>query len=117
MHSVWPPPPAGQTSPIMPVPPKTLTGRVWTDVLLGAAGQYLGHLAVTRLPHFTPSFDEVEIGVAMITEFFFACIFGAIGYYGFKRIFPFVARGSGYATLVLFAAILGGLFTCHALPF
>ena len=53
----------------------------------------------------------------MIMEFFCAVVFGALGYFSLRNFYPWMARGSGYASLVLFVIILGGLFTCRALPF
>ena len=124
--TVWPPPPDGITIPAPPKPPKLLTGMVWMDFLLGAAGQYLTHLATAQaLIRFsgllTPSRDDLSNyfapGFVDIAEGFWAILFGLGLYYGLRRFYPIMARGSGYASIALFAIILGGLFTCRALPF
>ena len=117
---VWPPPPQGSDAPVPPTPPRTLTGRAWTDFLLGAAGQYLAHLATARLvasgPSSDPS-DPVAIGLAMIFECFCVLVCGALGYFSLRGFFPWMARGSGYTTLLLFVVLLGALFTCRLLVY
>ena len=125
LSGVWPPAPAlGQ--PLSPAHPRTLTGRVWTDFLLGAALQYLTHLATARVlvafvPMTTTSRDWVTQatvpGGFVLGEMFWALFFGALLYYGLRRTYPFVARGSGYATLALLSVLLGAFFTCRPLTY
>ena len=117
--------PAAVTPPVPPLRPRTLTGRVWTDFLLGAAVQYAAHLATARvLVHLVPTTTQSHDWVAqastpgwfVICEIFWASLFGLAAYYdGLRRAYPFVARGSGYATLALLAVLLGAFFTCRPL--
>lgn len=122
LQGVWPPPPEGVSAPSLPLRPKTLTGRAWTDFLLGAAAQYLTHLATARvLVHYSgpissdPLTQYLAPGFFVLDEFFWALIFGALSYYGLRRLYPVVARGSGYATLILLVVLLGAFFTCRPL--
>lgn len=122
LGGVWPPPPAGNTPPLAPLLPKTLTGRVWMDFLLGAIVQYLAHLVTARvLVRYSglispdPLARYLAPGLFVLAEFFWALICGALGYYGLRRTYPFVARGSGYASLLLYAVLLGALVICQPL--
>jgi len=106
-----------------PLRPKPLTGRVWTDFLLGAVVQYFVHLATARvyargLPPPNPAdpqhWNEVLGTVFMVGgEIFWAVVFGLLIYYNLRRFYPSVARGSGYATLALLVVLLGAFFTCR----
>ncbi len=124
LQEVWPPPPEGVAAPSLPPRPKTLTGRAWTDFLLGAMGQYLTHLATARVliryvPTTSHSVDWITQASApggfVLTEIFWAVVFGLVMYYGLRRFYPVVARGSGYATFVLLVVLLGAFFTCRPL--
>ena len=124
LHGVWPPPPHGYASPSSPLRPKTLTRRIWTDFVLGATGQYLTHLAAARvLIRYVPTtshsqdwFEQVDVpGGFVLTEMFWAILFGLLTYYGLRRLYPIVARGSGYTTIVLLVILLGAFFTCRPL--
>lgn len=107
-----------------PVKPRArlLTGRVWADFLLGATVQYLAHLATARvlaqgLPPPNPAdpqHGEEVFGIFFMVagEIFWALVLGGTLYLLLWR-FPVVARGSGYATLLLLVALLGALFTCR----
>ena len=122
LQTVWPPPP-NITPPVLPLRPKTLTGRVWTDFLLGAAVQYLTHLVTARVlvatvPMTTTSRDWVSQasvpGSFVLCEIFWAFVCGAFLYHdGIRRRYPAIARGSGYATLALLVVLLGAFFTCQ----
>ncbi len=122
---VWPPAPT-LGEPRSPARPRTLTGRAWTDFLLGASVQYLTHLATARVlvasvPMTSTSRDWVAQatvpGSFVVYEMFWALLFGALLYYGLRRTYPIVARGSGYATLALLAVLLGAFFTCRPLTY
>ena len=124
LNSVWPPPPDAFVPPAVPLPPKTLTGRVWADFLLGAITQYLAHFATARvLMHYSgplspdPLAQYFAPGFLVLAEFFWALVFGALGYFGLRRRFPVIARGSGYASLLLYAVLLGALVTCRPLTY
>ena len=106
-----------------PLRPKPLTGRVWTDFLLGAVVQYLLHLAAARMlvkgmsapnpadpQHGVEVFDAVQL---VVGEIFWAVVFGLLLYFNVRPAYPLVARGLGYATLALLAVLLGALFTCQ----
>ena len=123
---VWPP------APVLEMPavlrrPKLLTGRVWGDFLLGAAVQYLTHLITARvLIQFMPAPASSDpqhwneaIGALLIAigNGFFALAFGLLIYFVGRRYFPIAARGSGYATLTIIAALLGAFFTCHVIRY
>ena len=124
LQTVWPPPP-NLPAPMPPPHPKTLTGRVWTDFLLGAFVQYAAHLATARvLVHSMPvasnSRDWITRaavpGSFVLCEMFWVVVFGLAAYHGgLRRIYPFVVRGSGYAVLALLAVLLGAFFTCRPL--
>ena len=103
------------------MPPKTLTGRIWADFLLGVVGQYLLHLATVRVlvrhvPTTSYSRDWIARasvpGGFVLTELFWAVVFGLLTCYGLRRLYPVMARGSGYATLLLLVILLGVFFTC-----
>ena len=127
LGGIWPPAPT-LGEPLLPLRPRTLTGRVWTDFLLGAAVQYLTHLATARvLVYNVPlvyhhSRDWVvnagTQGSFVLYEIFWALLFGASLYHdGIRRRYPAVARGSGYATLALLAVLLGAFFTCQPVTY
>ncbi len=106
----------------MPQLPKTLTGRAWTDFLLGATTQYLAHFGTARvLVRYSgplspdPLAQYFAPGFFVLAEFFWAFVFGALGYYGLRKLYPLVARGSGYASLLLYAVLLGAFVTCRPL--
>lgn len=121
LKGVWPPPPEGAATPSSPTRPKTLTGRVWTDFLLGAAAQYLTHLATVRVlvqsTAFSTSNSETTnayMTANLVTaELFWGFVLGLLLYFGARWLYPSVARGSGYATLALLTILLGALWTCH----
>jgi len=101
-----------------------LTGRMWTDLLLGAFVQYLTHLVTARvLVRYVPrtitspswAAQPAALGRFILLEMFWAIAFGLLLYYGLRRVYLFVARGSGYAALVLLAILLGAFFTCRPL--
>lgn len=117
-------PAAGGTAPSLPPRPRTLTGRVWTDFLLGAAAQYLTHLATARvLVRYVPATSHsrdwfpraIVPGGFVLCEMFWAALFGLLLYYGSRRSYPIVARGSGYATIALLVILLGAFFTYRPL--
>jgi len=126
LGGAWPPTPAGRP-PLPPLPPPTLTGRAWADFALGAAGLYLSHLATARiLLRFMPAEAKPSRGRASLApallpgmfdlcEIFWAVLLGLLLYFGVRPFFAAVARGSGYATLVLLAVLLGAFFTCRPL--
>jgi len=120
LGGVWPPPPSGCTLLLPPMPPKTLTGRIWADFLLGVVGQYLLHLATARvLVRYVPTISHSRDWIVrasvpggfVLTELFWAVVFGLLTYCGLRRLQPVVARGSGYATLLLLVVLLGVFFT------
>jgi len=122
--TVWPPPPEGFGPLALPLPPRLLTKFVWTDFLLGVAGQYLTHLATARVlirfvPRTTTSQDWVAQASApggfVLCELFWATVFGLIIYYALRRFYPVMARGSGYMTIGLIVVLLGAFFTCRPL--
>lgn len=139
LEGIWPPPPEGTAAPShLPRPKtktlktktlktKTLTGGVWTDFLLGAAAQYLTHLATARvLAGGLPPADAADVqglkrataSLFMVTaEMFWAVVFGLLLYFGARWFYPSVARGSGYATLALMLVLLGAFFTCRPVPY
>ena len=98
-----------------------LTGRVWTDFLLGATVQYLTHLATARflLAYGLPPAglqggqDVFAVFFLVAGQVFLAGVFGLIVYSTVCGSYPLIARGSGYTTLALLAALLGALFTCR----
>ena len=110
---------------VRPPPPRTLTGRAWADFLLGAAALYLTHLATARvlvrgLPAPNPAdpqhSNEVLGNLFMVAgEVFWAVLFGLPLYFGARRFYPIVARGAGYAVLILLMVLLGAFFTCRPL--
>lgn len=118
--TVWPPSP-NVTPPLPPLRPRTLTGRVWTDFLLGAVVQYLLHLATARvlLVYGLPPAglqagqDVFAVFFLVAGQVFWAIVLGLAVYYGLRRAYPFVARGSGYTTLALLVILLGAFFTCR----
>ncbi len=125
LGSIWPPAPESG-EPFPPTRPKTLTGRVWTDFLLGALVQYLTHLATARvlvssLPMTATSRDWVEQagvpGSFVLYEMFGAMVFGLLLYYGLRPAYPAVARGTGYVTLALLVVLLGAFFTCQPVTY
>ena len=102
--------------------PKLLTSRVWTDFLLGMAGQYVMHLATARiligiLPKPDPNAGQDwagafgYLGVA-VGELFSAAVLGVLVHIRMRQTYPYVARGSNYAVLALLVIILGAFFTC-----
>lgn len=103
--------------------PKMLTGRVWTDFLLGAVVQYLLHLAAARLlakdmslPNPADPQHGVEVldaAVMVIGEIFWTTVSGLLLYFNVRPAYPIVGRGLGYATLALLVVLLGALFTCR----
>jgi len=111
-------PPPGSS----PRRPKLLTGQARTDFLLGAAVQYLLHLAAARMlvkgmsaPNPADPQHGVEVfdaAVMVVGEIFWAVVFGLL-YFNVHSAYPVVARGSGYATLALLVVLLGALFTCQ----
>ncbi len=126
LGGAWPPPLEGRP-PLPPLPPPTLTGRAWGDFALGATGLYLTHLATARvLVRFVPAAAPMghsrdwmaqasAPGSFVLTEMFCAVLLGLAVYYGVRRSYPALARGSGYATLALLAVLLGAFFTCRPL--
>ena len=102
--------------------PKLLTGRAWTDFLLGMAGQYLGHLATARiligiLPKPDPNAGQDWAGVfgflgVAVGEWFSAAVLGVLVFATLRRSYPYAVRGSNYAVLALLVIILGAFFTC-----
>lgn len=126
LPGVWPPSPT-TGEPTLPPRPKTLTGRVWTDFLLGAAGQYVTHLVTARVlvykvpivyHHSRDWVANTSNGANFVLyEIFWAVIFGLALYYGLRPTYPAVARGSGYASEALLIVLLGAFVTCQPVTY
>ena len=92
------------------------------DFVLGAAVQYFLHLATARAlayptsdPTNLPNNEDTFFLVA--EEILSAFVLGLVVYFVLRRFYPVVARGSGYATLLLLAVLLGALFICQPVTY